>query len=262
MNYHQLTLLPGFYPEETIHDDLKQVFEHLVNQENSNLVYTYMMFDVKNNKYYIGISIEPYNRYQNYLSGRNSNSEFLQEVGSREEDFKFEIVDSFVDDNYSPSSKKCRATFIESFLINYYDCINNGYNKVLRLHHDYNDTKFWKEVLTDKLFLLYASSNHNLLNERSIEHYTKIDYSISRNNKPRNVNYKRWAISYLKELSDKGIRIYRYGNELGNIDRSNLFRLIKRNNYGSIGSARIHQFIRKLENHLQLPKRECPYFND
>ena len=262
MVYQQLSLLPGSYPEETTYDDFTSVLKHQNSQENSNVVYTYMMLDTKNNKYYIGISIEPYIRYQNYLKGKNSNSEFLREVANRNGDFEFEIIDSFLDNNYSPSSKKCRAAYVESFLINYYDCISNGYNKVLRFHHDYNDITFWKQILTDKLYSLYVSSNHELLNERSIKHCSKLDYSVAKNNYAKNVDHKRWAMSYLRELNEKGISIYFYGKELDNIDRSVLFRFIKRDNYGSIGSLRVHQFIRKLEVYLGLPKRECPYFND
>ncbi len=262
MEYLQLTLLPELYSSENTVNDYQKMRKHDENQKDSSLVYTYMMFDKKHNKYYVGISIEPYNRYQSYLSGRNANSELLQEISDREEDFKFEIIDSFIDENYTPKTERCRATMIESFLINYYDCIGKGYNKTLRFHHDYEDITFWKSTLTDKLYLLYLSSNHDLLNSRSLEYCSKGTYATPTNTRPRNVEYKKWAIKYLNELEKKGIRIYGYCKKLEGLDRSNMFRLTKKNSYGSIGSERIHRFIRKLENHLELPKRKCPYFND
>lgn len=260
MQYTQLSLLPGFYPQENANEELKETH---VSKGNQSLVFTYMLFDQKFNKYYIGISKEPYTRYQNYLSGRNSNAEFLHEVNTREEDFKFVIIDKFSVKNYNVKDIQSRAEIIESFLINYYDCMENGYNKTLFFHHDYTDKKFWRSVLTDKIFALYLSSNHDLLNLRSLKYRSgKNTTTIPSNSKPKDVAYKRWAIDYLNELEEKGISIYIYGKQLENLDRTNLFRLVKKNSFSSIGSRRLHRFIRSLEEHLSLQKRKCPYFND
>lgn len=262
MDYEQLSLLPEI-PES--------LDACLVNESNSDdrrsnpvnsMVSIYQIFDRVNNEFYVGISIKPYMRYSSHMSGESVTSNLSKEMKERPDDFTFSIVEQFNDPNYSSTSSTCRAAMIEAFLINYHNSVTKGYNKALRFHHDYNDEEFWEEVLPPILFGYYKTSNHDLLNERSLRECSRKDYSLPATINPSDLFYKNWAIDYLNEMYSNGIPIYTLAKKLDGMSRSSLSKLIKKENYGSVSSKRIHQVIRAIESQIGLPKKEYPYFND
>ena len=246
---------------EIIGDEVNnEVNESNLNTKNSYIeatVSAYRILDKLTNQSYIGVSINPATRLSTHKKGKTSNKVLNKLMNERPDDVQFEIIDEFFDPMYKTNDSESRAVKIEAFLIQVYDSIENGMNTALIFHHDYTDVSFWEEVLSPKLYDIYLVANHELLNTRSIRNlYLKP--KIRKNNKPFEKEYKEWAAEYLLSLESKGIKIYSLSKQLAKIDRSNLFRFIRKKDYGAVSAKRISKLLLKIENHLGIPHREVP----
>ena len=237
-----------------------KVAERKLNAKNSyieTMVSVYRILDKLTNRSYIGVSIDPATRLSTHRKGKASNKLVNKLMNERPEDVQFEIIDEFFDPMYKSNGSECRAVKIEAFLIQVYDSIENGMNTALVFHHDYTDMPYWKEVLTPKLYDIYSVANHELLNTRLLKNlYLKP--SIRKNNYPLEKDYKEWACEYLLSLESKGIKIYILSMQLAKIDRSNLFRFIRKNDYGAVSAKRISNLLLKIEEHLGIAHQEFP----
>lgn len=250
-------------------DEAKKVVEEKfidanINSKNSHiesLVSAYRILDRLTNRSYIGVSIDPSIRMSVHKKGKTSNKELKELMNKRPHDAQFDIIEEFFDPMYRSNHPDSRATKIESFLIQVYDAIENGMNTALMFHHDYKDDTFWKEVLTDKLYDIYSVANHDLLNTRSNRNYSSKQI-IRKNNKPYHKELKLWMVEYILELELKGIKVISLAKQLAKIDRSNLFKLMRREDFGAVSDRKLAKFIKDLEEHLEIPKREFPLIID
>lgn len=235
----------------------KEFIDTNINSKNSHIesmVSAYRILDKLTNRSYIGISIDPISRMSVHKKGKTSNKDLNNLMKQRPDDVQFEIIEEFLDPMYKSNNPESRAVRIEAFLIQVYDSIENGMNTALMFHHDYKDSAFWKEVLTDKLHDIYSVANHDLLNFRSRRNlYARTN--SRKNNNPSNVEFKLWATEYMLELESKGIKVFVLAQELEKIDRSNLFRFLRQKDYGAVSDRKISSFIRKLENQFGMPHR-------
>lgn len=256
MTVIQLDLFDETFDRNLTH----KVCEGNFNAKNSyieTMVSAYRILDRLTNRSYIGVSIEPATRIATHKKGKTSNKDLNELMKHRPNDVQFEIIEEFFDSQYKSNDPESRAVQIEAFLIQVYDAIENGMNTALLFHHDYRDVSYWKEVLTDKLFDIYSVANHDLLNKRSVRNlYARP--KMRKNNFPTNKEFKVWATDYLLELETKGIKVFVLAQELENIDRSNLFRFMRQQDYGAVSTRKVAAFLKKLENHLGLPCRNFP----
>lgn len=248
----QLTLF--YLPEET--SSIVKVKTNNYQDSGNTIVYIYYLHDHGTNTYYIGVSKEPYARYQAYLSFKHNNPELKKAMKERPNDFEFVIVEEFKDTHYRRNNPDCISIQIESFYMDFYNSILNGYNVPRMFTHDYHDLEFWKGILPPKSLNFYLTSNLDLLNDRASETATK-SYTCS-NNKPTNIEIYNWCVDYLLELNVKGIKIYLFAKSISNIDRSNLYRFITGKNVKCLSESRVYNFIRDLEKELGLEKRPDP----
>lgn len=255
MSIIQLSLFEEMELDYEKHDSVGDI-----NAKNSYIeatVSAYRILDKLTNRSYIGVSIDPATRLSTHKKGKTSNKELNKLMNERPDDVQFEIIDEFFDPTYKSNDSESRASKIEAFLIQVYDSIQNGMNSVLIFHHDYTDVSFWKDVLTPKLFDIYLVANHELLNIRSQKNkYLKVN--SRKNNKPDEKEYKKWASEYLVELESKGIKTFVLAQKLSKIDRRNLYRFIRQEDYGAISARKLSLFLTKLEKHLNIPHKAFP----
>ena len=255
MQTFQLSL----FEEKMSKDSKKQKSMSL--KPNSNYVSTkvtaYRITDIKTERSYIGVSMEPEVRFATHKKGFLSNNELNELMSSRPEDALYEKIEEFDDPSYRVNGKKSRAIRIEAFLIQYYNTIENGMNTALIFHHDYSDTTFWKEVLTPKMYENYIMADKSLLNQRSLKYYSN-KQTQRQNKKPYYKEVKIWIVDYLKEIESKEIKVGVLAEKIGKIDRHNLFKLMNREDYGAVSFKKLFHFIRELEDYIGIPHRDFP----
>ena len=229
------------------------------NADVSIKVTTYRISDRKTDRSYIGVSMEPDVRFATHKKGFLSNKELNDLMSSRPNDVVYEKIEEFDDPFYRANIKESRAIKIEAFLIQYYNTIEHGMNTTLIFHHDYFDTDFWKEILTQKMYENYIMADKSLLNQRSLKHCT-VKKNTRQNKRPVHKEGKIWIIEYLKELDSLEIKVAVLAKKIGNIDRVNLFKLMNQEDYGSVSFKKLLNFVRKLEKHLSIPQRDLPNY--
>jgi len=255
MSITQLSL----FEEKVVMKKLKSKKQFL-NSTNSHVdtkVTAYRIIDKKTNRSYIGVSMELGVRLATHKKGVHSNKELNELMNTRPEDVEYERIEEFDDPNYKVNSQNSRATKIESYLIQYYNTIENGMNTALYFHYDYTDISFWKEVLTPRMYENYIMADKSLLNQRSLKYYSNKQV-VRQNNKPYNKEIKIWIIDYIRELENRGIKVYVLAETIGKIDRHNLFKLMNRDDYGAVSNKKLICFIRKLEDQVGIPQRDFP----
>lgn len=216
----------------------------------------YILHDKKLNIYYVGVSKEPYGRYQAYLSKKHKNRKLIKAMTDHPKDIEFTIIEEFFDPYYKRNDPKCRGVQVESFLMDFYNSILNGYNKSRMFTHDYHDIEFWSEILPPKVLEYFNTSDHNLLNDRA--NRTATTPYRTRNNPPKNKEIYDWTVEYILDLEKRGIPVQVLAKRMDNIHHSNLYRYIKGTHRHSVSVKRIYQFLRNLENELELLKRPDP----
>lgn len=265
MQVEQLSLLPIKENSDTDNsvdeESNDRSFVSCKSNPVDTMVSVYIIYDPITTKRYVGISQSPDTRLKNYQQGNGANMELDTVCRDRWDLLSKNIYNKFRDEFYTPTNPNCRSRMIEAFAINYFDSIENGFNKYLGFHHDYTDTDYWEDVLPEEFILLYRTSNHETLNQRSLKHVrntTPVDYG----NSTHNLHHKLWAIDYLLSLKDRGVSVQKLGKELVGLDRSNLHRVLNERKYNSISAKKLYQLVRAIENHLGISPVECPYLDD
>lgn len=249
----------GLFEEKVSKKSVNSTTES-VDPTNSNVitkVTAYRIIDKKTNRSYIGVSMELGVRLATHKKGIHSNKELNELMNTRPEDVEYERIEEFDDPNYKVNNQNSRATKIESYLIQYYNTIENGMNNALYFHYDYTNVSFWKEVLTPRMYENYIMADKSLLNQRSLKYYSS-KQATRQNKKPYNKEIKIWIIDYIRELENRGIKVYVLAETIGKIDRHNLFKLMNRDDYGAVSNKKLFCFIRKLEDQVGIPQRDFP----
>lgn len=94
----------------------------MTSDERTGVIYSFV--NLKNNKRYIGRTLNPEHRYKTHLirinQGKTTHS-FYEEYRTNPKDFLFEIVHYNIPESLLPDYEK--------HYIKYYDCLYNGYNQ-------------------------------------------------------------------------------------------------------------------------------------
>lgn len=226
------------------------------------MVAVYTIFDPVTRKIYVGISRTPDKRIFDHQKGSQTSEEFVNVCQTRWDSLVTKVYTKFRDENYSPSSTNSLSRIIESFAINYFDSIENGFNVNLDHHHDFNDTEFWEGILPEDLLDLYRYSDHDVLNERSLRNIRSQNAYHPSNTKVRNKDFKDWAIDYLIELQRKDVKVQKMAYRLLNIRRENLYKFINKRSYAHLSASKTYQLIRAIETELNIIPSEYPYFDE
>ena len=265
MQIEQLSLLPEddytIEQENFIIDNDATSYVSCKSNPVDTMVYVYVIFDPITKKRYVGISETPLTRLKTYQRGNGTNTELSAVCKERWDKLSKTVYKEFKDESYTPKDPECRSRIIEAFAINYFDSIENGFNKYLGFHHDYLDTDFWESILPEDLILLYRTSDHHELNKRSLK-YVRNQAPYNHGYSTHNLKHKRWAIDYLLKLKDKGVSVQKLAFELCNIDRSNFHRAVNQQMYSSLSARKLYNLVRTIENHLGITPVEYPYFDD
>ena len=226
------------------------------------MVAVYTIYDPVTRKIYVGISKTPDKRLVEHQRGSQTGDEFYNVCQTRWDILVTKVYTKFRDENYSPASTNCLARVVESFAINYFDSIENGFNTTLDHHHDFNDTEFWEDILPEDLLALYRYCDHDILNERSLRNIRSQNAYHPTNTRIRNKDFKDWAIDYLIELQRKDVKVQKMAYRLLNIRRENLYKFINKRSYAHLSAAKTYQLIRAIETELNIIPSEYPYFDE
>ncbi len=266
MKYDQLSLFPSDSEKSPldrfVQDSVSSVTINDVNETNETVVYVYSIYDPETKKRYVGISQYPDYRLRTYQKGAKcANSAFKSICNDRWDSLSKDIICKFVDYNYVATNPKCRARIIEAFVINFFNAIDNGFNKYLGFHHDYYDADFWEDILPEELVMLYQSCDPKVLNERSEKHVRNI--SVDKvGNEVKHLEFKEWAVDYLITMKNNSVKVQKLAHELMGLDRSNFHRTINNRLYNRMSARTLYKLIRRIEQELNIIPVECPVIDD
>ena len=227
----------------------------------------YVIEDIVSQKKYVGISMDPLGRIASHFSG-NGSTELFKDISDRRSDFEYRVLESFIDNEFSPSNTNSLAYHVEALMIAFYDSIRSGYNTKFYIKSDFTDESFWLSLLPDNFKKFYINSDKEQLN-RNIESSLPKKYhlKINCNNNESAFYDVRLKIIYrkkLKELLDKKILVYILAKDLCNIHRSQINRFMRGMN-GALKTNRIAELIEKIEEYLDIAhrfdiKKELEYY--
>lgn len=243
-------------------EDSKQ-FNTIINNEETQSssaiknIYIYVIEDIVSQKKYVGISMDPLGRIASHFSGYG-NTELFKEITDRRSDFEYRVLESFIDNEFSPSNTNSLAYHVEALMIAFYDSIRSGYNTKFYIKSDFTDESFWLSILPDNFKKFYINSDKKQLN-KNIESSLPKKYhlKINCNNNESAFYDVRLKIIYrkkLKELLDKKILVYILAKDLCNIHRSQINRFMRGMN-GALKINRIAELIEKIEEYLDIAHR-------
>lgn len=247
----QLSLLPDEIKHFNFKDDIKS--EPLM--ETDKEIFVYVIEDVVTQKKYVGISTDPLGRIASHLSGSGS-SELYKAYNSRRSDFKYRVLESFIDNDFTPSNTQSIAHHVEALMIAFYDSLRTGYNSKFYIKSDFTDETFWLSILPDNFKKFYINSDKKQLNTNISDSIPK-EYHLKINNNPSAFYDVRLKIIYrnkIQELIDKKILVYILAKELCNIHRSQINRFMRGMN-GALSTKRIAELVSKIEEHLDIAHR-------
>lgn len=254
--------------EEYKHRNLREEPNSKISKEIVKEISVYVIEDIVSQKKYVGISVDPLGRIASHLSG-NGNTEIYKELKNRRADFEYRVLDSFIDNDFTPSNTHSIAYHVEALMIAFYDSLRSGYNTKFYINSDFTDESFWLSILPENFKKFYINSDKEQLN-RNIKNSIPKKYHLKINNNTSIFYDVRLKILYrrkLQELIDKKILVFILAQELCNIHRSQLNRFMQGMN-GALKTKRIAELIDKIENHLDIAhrfdiKRELEdYIND
>src|SRR5690606_12971303 len=84
--------------------------------KTNKIVFVYIIENLASQKKYVGISSEPLSRISSHLNGGGS-AELFKEHKLKESDFDFRVLESFVDNDFSPSNTQSVAHHVEALMI-------------------------------------------------------------------------------------------------------------------------------------------------
>lgn len=212
----------------------------------------YVIIDKKYRKTYVGHSIEADKRIANHLAGK-TNGSFKQIAKTRPDDLAELCRFNFIDPAYSHSSNSI-ARWVESFLIAYYDSIDNGYNTQYNYDHDFNDVEFWSEILPEVVLDMYYDSDHDQLNKNVEKHISQFRQVYRKSKDPvecaandllrnRLAYFHKMPIKYTSLIIMSGI-----------VDVSNVYKFSKGND-GSVGIDKLVALIDYFEETLGITEK-------
>lgn len=220
-------------------------------------IYIYVIEDIVSQKKYVGISMDPLGRIASHLSG-SGNTELYKEYKNRRSDFEYRVLESFTDNDFSPSNTKSVAYHVEALMIAFYDSIRSGYNTKFYINSDFTNELFWLSILPENFKKFYINSDKEQLNKNIISSIPKkYNLKINSDNSESvfyDVRLKRIYRKKLKELFDKKILVYILAQDLCSIHRSQLNRFMQGMN-GALKTKRIADLIERIEEHLDVEHR-------
>ena len=215
----------------------------------------YVIEDIVSQKKYVGISMDPLGRIASHFSG-NGSTELFRDISDRRSDFEYRVLESFIDNEFSPSNTNSLAYHVEALMIAFYDSIRSGYNTKFYIKSDFTDETFWLSILPDNFKKFYLNSNKKTLNE-NIQNYLPSKYIMRMNDFKSpwyEVESKRLYRKHLQSLIDKKIPIYAYAKNFCNINRSQLHRFMKGMS-GALRTTRLAELVEKIEDYLDVAHR-------
>lgn len=218
------------------------------------VVYLYVIEDIATRRLYIGISNNPYSRFEWHKSGKSQNAKLNAVASTRSNDLRLSIRAGFFVEDYRSKGYKSRAHAVESFVIAYYDTLRTGFNRKYIFHHDFRDSEFWLNILPPEFLDLYRNVDHEWLNEnvRSFIPKRRVE---RRHRKKSLVNsvLKQICLERIMELSALDIKLGTIVKQKEGLSRSNLHRFTH-NELQYVSPKRMAKVINVVEKHLGLQK--------